>query len=104
MKQPINWDQVANALVYSKGKANNWFWDASLGVTDIAAALRDAEKAGMEKAAKLLEDGYNRPVGIPWFPDGRPNKNDKCPHGVWTYEECQACDIDAIRAAKETKP
>jgi hypothetical protein len=95
MTQPINWDQVANALVYSKGKANNWFWDASLGVADIAAALRDAEKAGMERAAvkvaEKLESAFGEHTGK------TTNRTPKV---------CQTAAgkvVGAIRAAKETK-
>jgi hypothetical protein len=50
------WDEIANALVYGRGKENQWFYDASLGLDDIAAALRDAEKAGMERAAARIEE------------------------------------------------
>jgi hypothetical protein len=96
MTQPINWDQVANALVYSKGKANNWFWDASLGVADIAAALRDAEKAGMERAA-VIAAGHSCEEAVSSVMSNGGSWGD----AAWAAGEDIAT---AIRSAKETNP
>lgn len=48
-----------------------------------------------ERAIRQYLDGdYARPVGERWRKDGQPSKNDRCIHGVWMYDACEAC-IDA---------
>ncbi len=75
----------------------------------IARALLAAEqrgrKAGLEEAAKLLDEGYSREVGHHYRKDRQPSKHDRCPHGRYTYEDCESCGAAAIRAkANEVKP
>lgn len=55
----------------------------------------------LEEAARIVEDGFNKEVGTAYRDDGVASKNDKCPHGIWMYEDCEACAAAAIRAAKE---
>lgn len=70
---------------------------------DLLMALakeRDAAfAAGMERAAEIVAEGFDRPVGSPFRQDGVQCKNDKCTHGHWMYEDCEQCAVLAIRAA-----
>lgn len=51
------------------------------------------EKLAVASAAlETIRDGdVLRPVDLPWFPDGRPSKHDRCPHAVLMYEDCGEC-------------
>ena len=77
MTKPDKWDEVA-----AKMKAGFWS-DADYGYAPdaetIAQALRNAEKAGMERALEICD-------------------------ATWDYEEIPDAIRSAIRAAKETKP
>jgi hypothetical protein len=66
----------------------------------IALALVAAEKRGIERAAKLIEEGYDRPVATPWGINGA-SKNDLCPHGMAVYQDCEQCAAAAIRQLGE---
>lgn len=66
-----------------------------------AQAIRDD---ALEEAAKLVEEGFDRQVGIPWHEDEKPSKNDRCVHSHPMYEDCEACAVVAIRALKGAKP
>lgn len=57
----------------------------------------------MERCAKLIESGYDKPVGKPWRKDGKPSKNDECPHGRYMYEDCEPCAVIALRALAGSK-
>lgn len=46
-----------------------------------------------------FEGGYPRPLGKSFRSDGVASKNDKCVHGNWMYEDCEACLFDAIRGS-----
>lgn len=56
------------------------------------------DPATIEACAKLIENGFPKVVGEPYRDDGKSSKNDKCPHGHWMYEDCEACVVDALRA------
>lgn len=76
-------------------------WDTGMSgaaFKDLARALLAAERRGLEKAEKLLAEGYSRDVGEAWRRDGQPSKNDKCSHGAYHYEECLPCAQAAIRS------
>ena len=77
-------------------KADHLFRCSSADV--IALALMRAERRGMEKAAGLIDHGFDKLVGEPYRADGTPSKNDKCPHGRYMYEDCEQCCSAAIRA------
>lgn len=57
-----------------------------------------AREQALEEAAKLIEEGFEKQVGKAWRNDGKPSKNDECPHGKFMYEDCERCASDAIRA------
>lgn len=67
----------------------------------ISQALIEAHKAGREEmreeAAKVLLEGYDRNVAIPYRRDGVASKNDQCAHGHYMYEDCEYCAATAIR-------
>lgn len=58
----------------------------------------------VEACAKLIEDGVIRKVAVPYRNDGVPSKNDRCEHGRWMYEDCEACCAVAIRALAHPEP
>jgi hypothetical protein len=66
------------------------------------AELREATL----EAAKVIEEGSHKAVGESYRNDGKPSKNDTCPHGRYHYEDCDQCCADAVRAlaALEAKP
>ena len=45
-------------------------------------------RAGIQK---LLDEGAPRTVAEPYADDGKPHKGDRCPHGCYTWERCDAC-------------
>ena len=45
-------------------------------------------RAGIQK---LLDEGAPRTVAEPYADDGKPHKGDRCPHGCFTWESCDAC-------------
>lgn len=57
----------------------------------------------VEQCAELIETGYDKPVGKPWRKDGKPSKNDECPHGRYMYEDCEPCAVIAIRSLAGSK-
>ena len=61
---------------------------------DVAAVRERA----FEVAATLIDEGFEKKVGKAWRNDGRPSKNDKCPHDKFMYEDCEHCASAAIRA------
>jgi hypothetical protein len=50
-----------------------------------------------EACAKLIEEGFERPVGEAQVP-GHRSKNDYCPHQRFMYEDCEQCAAIAIRS------
>lgn len=68
---------------------------------DIARALVEAEARGIERAAKVLEEGYEMDVAIPYYEDGNPSKHDKCSHDKYHWEDCEGCALAAIRKLME---
>lgn len=54
--------------------------------------------AGIEAAAKSATDGCDRKHATIFRADGVKSKHDQCRHGVVMYEDCIACEIEAIRA------
>lgn len=75
-------------------------WSQELA-SAISQALLEAHKAGKEEmreeAAKVLLEGYDRNVAIPYRRDGVASKNDQCAHGHYMYEDCEYCAASAIR-------
>ena len=67
----------------------------------VAPGELDAET--VEQCAKLIESGYDKPVGKPWRKDGKPSKNDQCPHGRYMYEDCEPCAVIALRSLAGSK-
>lgn len=67
----------------------------------IARALVEAEARGIERAAKVLEEGYEMDVAIPYYEDGNPSKHDKCSHDKYHWEDCEGCALAAIRKLME---
>lgn len=89
------WDQTLGAHVSLYGR------DATFVRTYIARALLAAEARGIERAAKLIEEGFDREVARPYRNDGKPSKTDECPHGKYMYEDCEQCSVRAIRQLLE---
>jgi hypothetical protein len=56
----------------------------------IAAAIKETRAAALEEAAKLIEEGFDRP--------GIVKKQDTCAHGKFGWEDCESCAAAAIRA------
>lgn len=56
-----------------------------------AASRIEALESGIHAC---LEGQYERPVGKVWRKDLEPSKHDQCVHGLWMYEECDACLYD----------
>lgn len=54
------------------------------------ASLASARADALEEAAKLIESGFDR--------EGITTKHDKCPHGLYGWEDCEQCAVIAIRA------
>ena len=52
----------------------------------------DIRNAALEEAAKLIEEGFDRP--------GIETKQDTCAHGKFGWEDCEGCAAAAIRALK----
>ena len=55
---------------------------------DDAADEIERLRAGIQK---LLDEGAPRTVAEPYADDGKPHKGDRCPHGCYTWESCDAC-------------
>lgn len=82
--------QMTEALMAAETRAEQ---------AEAALARNDAEAAGLRATLQtLLDEGPPRPVVWPWRDDGQPSKHDRCPHGVWMYEDCGGC-VDAFVAA-----
>lgn len=79
-----------------------------LGMPVRLAAAPTGPAQGWNEAArscaKLIEDGVIRKVAVPYRNDGVPSKNDRCEHGRWMYEDCEACCAVAIRALAGPEP
>lgn len=58
--------------------------------------------AERERCAKLLEEGYERPVATPYRDEGIRTKHDRCLHGRYMYEDCEACAAIVIRSGAST--
>lgn len=52
--------------------------------------LQDARKNAIEEAAKLIDEGFDRP--------GIVKKQDQCAHGKFGWEDCESCAAAAIRS------
>ena len=59
------------------------------------------ERETLERAAKLIDEGFDKVVGKSFRKDGIASKNDHCLHGRYMYEDCDACCAAAIRALAE---
>lgn len=66
--------------------------------------IAELREATLEEAAKVIEEGFEKAVGESYRNDGKPSKNDKCPHGRYHYEDCDQCCADAVRALKGSQP
>jgi hypothetical protein len=55
----------------------------------VARALVEAENRGIERAARLIDEGFDRP--------GIERKVDKCAHGLFGWDDCEQCAATAIR-------
>jgi len=64
---------------------------------ECAKSINQARSQAFEESAKLIEEGFEKVVGEPYRDDGKPSKNDKCPHGRYMYEDCESCCSQAIR-------
>jgi len=62
--------------------------------------IRDDEnhKATVERCIEIIEGGFDKQVAEQFRMDGKPSKNDKCPHGFYMYEDCEACAVVALRS------
>jgi hypothetical protein len=58
----------------------------------MASNEADIRNAALEEAAKLIEEGFDRP--------GIEAKQDTCAHGKFGWEDCESCAAAAIRALK----
>lgn len=58
--------------------------------TRIILAAKAEER---EACALLIEQGFDR--------EGITTKNDKCPHGLYGWEDCEQCAVRAIRKRGE---
>lgn len=65
-----------------------------VGGVDVSSVRRQV----LEEAATLIDEGFEKQVGKAWRNDGKPSKNDECPHGKFMYEDCEQCASYAIRA------
>lgn len=69
--------------------------------------MTDPDKlaALIEALAKIVDGDVPRHVAVPWRSDGVASKHDKCPHGVFMWEDCAGCVSDfaaaALRAMQE---
>jgi hypothetical protein len=52
--------------------------------------IAETRAAALEEAAKLIEEGFDRP--------GIAKKQDTCAHGKFGWEDCESCAAAAIRA------
>ncbi|MEF3124547.1 hypothetical protein [Rhizobium leguminosarum] len=52
----------------------------------------DIRNAALEEAARLIEEGFDRPAIA--------KKQDTCAHGKFGWEDCESCAAAAIRALK----
>lgn len=88
MQRPDKWDEIARKIV-----GIEWELSPAILCPAIATALRDAEKAGMERAAVIAYDfGSERGPAT----DGEGTRILRAVYGPDVAR--------AIRAAKETKP
>jgi len=73
----------------------------------IKEVLKSGYRAGQEnmrdRVLNLSDTGYMN-VEKPLISFDRPNKNDRCSHGQWHYEECAECLVGAIRALPIQEP
>lgn len=73
----------------------------------LTAAVDDYNRAVLterEACARLVEEGFDRAVAESYRNDGVSSKNDKCQHGRYMYEDCEACCVIAIRSSSGSKP
>lgn len=68
-------------------------------VREISDALLSAEQRGIERAANLIESGFDREHAEIWAKDGvTRTKFDRCPHGRQVNDDCEQCCAAAIRS------
>lgn len=73
--------------------------NAVAAIMDIVSqAYERGQESMRERAAALVEQGYDRVSGEPWRDDGSPSKLDKCAHEIYGYESCEHCAVAAIRS------
>lgn len=71
---------------------------AEIAIATLKREIATLREATLEEAAKVIEEGFHKAVGESYRNDGKPSKNDKCPHGRYHYEDCDQCCADAVRA------
>jgi flagellar biosynthesis/type III secretory pathway protein FliH len=89
MTQPDKWDKIAGRIAWEE-------WKPSSYAMKVARALRDAEKAGMERASMRFREIYEEWAGSEGFIP------QTCGEAYALELAKRMADI-AIRAAKETK-
>lgn len=85
----------AEAAEFHRDNAVSMWHDEKTRREAAEASLASAREDALEEAAKLIETGFDR--------EGIDTKHDKCPHGLYGWEDCEQCAATAIRALKEVR-
>lgn len=96
-------EKVARSLMIARGGCDVTDWREAEWNPHVAQAIIEADAAiavCMEEAAKVVEEGFDRPVGKPWRHDGQRSKLDLCTHGLPMTETCEPCIAAALRALR----
>ena len=80
---------IAQMELIAERSLPQWVQDE---ITRLRSELANARNAALEEAAKLIEEGFDRP--------GIAKKQDTCAHGKFGWEDCEQCAVVAIRALK----
>lgn len=101
MTKPDKWDEIAKKLESEMG------WDWEVDIKKLAALLRDAEKAGMERAERksdvMQQLAYANGMKAGWNM-AEAGENIAHSERVAALVEEAMKELSAIRAAKETTP
>ena len=62
-------------------------------------AINSAYERGIEEMQRIIDGDYEKVRATPYRNDGKPSKNDKCPHDLYFWEGCENCIDDALVAA-----
>lgn len=99
-KHRVLTDRLEQAVVDFENASDRTYQSAKAELQSaraaIHAALDKSEREGMKRAAEIIRDGVERPVSVAYRMDGKPSKNDKCPHDFYVYEDCEECCVAAI--------